>query len=111
MEWDEVVLKNKATEKRINSSIRTAVKRYKLSKEDAAPRCNGEMDYEPEFKIVYASHGVISYELTTYTYFKGGAHGGRLFENLNFNTATGKQISFRELIDSNSIAAVDSLII
>src|ERR1041384_3427862 len=71
LNWDEVVLKNKTAEKAINRSIRTAVKRYRLSKDDAGVRCSGEMEYEPEFKIVYAKRGVISYELTAYTYYKG----------------------------------------
>jgi hypothetical protein len=109
--WDEVVLKNKTIANWINSTIRTTVKGYRISKWDAAARCSGQMEYEPEFKIVYAAHGVISYELTAYTFFKGAAHGGRQFQSLNFDSRTGSLINFHEMIDSSTITTVDSLII
>lgn len=110
LQWDEVVLKNRNTENSINAVIRTAVKRYKLRKDDAQARCSGQMDYEPKFRVAYAKNGVLSYELTAYTYFKGGAHGGRQFENLNFDMAGARQISFRDLFDSSYIPSLDSII-
>jgi hypothetical protein len=111
LRWDEIVLKNKRVQDRINSSIRTAVKHYRLTKDDAQVRCSGEMDYEPEFNAVYTKKGVLSYELTAYTYFKGAPHGGREFQNLNFDIASGRQIDFPELFDSSRISALDTIII
>lgn len=111
LRWDEIVLNDKTVENKINKALRTAVLSYKLGKGDAAARCRGEMDYEPEFIIRYADKGVLSYELTSYTYFKGAAHGGRQFENLNFDLASGRQIHFRELFDSSHIPALETLMI
>jgi hypothetical protein len=109
--WNEVVLSNKTAESNINKAIGTAVRKYKLDKGDAAARCRGEMDYEPEFIIRYADKGVLSYELTSYTYFKGAAHGGRQFENMNFDLASGRQIHFRELFDSSHIPELETLMV
>lgn len=109
--WGEIVLKNRTAEKTINNIIRKAVKQYRLSKVDARYRCSGELEYEPEFKVVYDKNGVLSYVLTTYTYFKGGAHGVRQFQNLNFDLSTGRQINFRELFDSSKLPLVDTLLI
>ena len=111
LRWDEIVLNDKTAENKINKALRAAVMTYKLDKGDAAPRCRGEMDYEPEFIIRYADKGVLSYELTSYTYFKGAAHGGRQFENMNFDLASGRQIHFRELFDSSHFSDLDTLMI
>lgn len=109
LRWDEIVLPNKTVQNKINNVLHTAVMTYKLGQGDAAVRCRGEMDYEPEFIIRYADKGVLSYELTAYTYFKGAAHGGRQFESINFDLSNGRQIQFRELFDSSYFSDLDTL--
>jgi hypothetical protein len=111
LDWEEVVLRDKEAEKKINNRIRAVAKTYRLNAEDADRKCRGQLDYEPECGIVFSRNGVISCVFTSYTYYKGGAHGGRRFENLNFNTKSGKEIHFRDLIDPRHAASLDSLIL
>ena len=111
LKWDEVVIKNKTVANKINSAIRTAVYSYKLSSDDTGSWCNQTMEYEPEFNAVYAKHNLVSYSLTAYTHFNDAPHGDRQFSTLNFNATTGERITFHDLIDSNKISAVDTLII
>jgi hypothetical protein len=108
--WEEVRIRDKAINEAINGAIREAVRAYKLPPDAAASRCGETMEYSTEFKVSYAKHGLISYYLSAFTYFKGSPHGYREFSTLNFDAATGKQIRFHDFIDSGSVAAVDTLI-
>lgn len=102
--WDEVVLKDKEVTKLINSEIRVLLSIYKEIPWDAE-------EYSPECKIVYAKNNLISYTLTSYTYFSGAPHGYRLFQTRNFSAFTGQQINFRAFIKDDKIAKLDSVIL
>ena len=71
LHWDEVLLRDKAVSNKINKTIRSAVKAYKLSPDDAPYRCDGTMEHETDCRVMYAKHGLLSYYLTAFTYYKG----------------------------------------
>jgi hypothetical protein len=113
IKWDEVVLKNKAVTDRINAVIRKSVRSYKLTKGDASLRCDKSMNFSrtTEFKVVYQKNNLISYYLSSDTYYKGVLHDFHRVNTLNFDSRTGRQIGFNDLIDTANLASVDSLII
>jgi len=64
-----------------------------------------------EFKVVYQKNNLISYYLSSDTYYKGVLHDLHQFSTLNFDSKTGNQISFNHLIDTTHLSSADSLII
>lgn len=111
--WDEVTVKNKVTSNRINSTILRAVKFYKIGKEDSFLLCDRKMGYahHTNFKVVYAKKNLISYYLSTGTYYKGILHEFHQFRTLNFNAITGEQLHFIDIIDTTQISNLNAFII
>ncbi|MDO1451829.1 hypothetical protein Q0590_36505 [Rhodocytophaga aerolata] len=108
--WDEVVLKNKSVEKSINTTIKKIAFKYKTTA-DAEERCSKEILYEPKSEIVYANNGIVSVFHSCYEYVEGALHGNRIFGSVNFDSNTGNQIKFYDLVNANKTKYVNELII
>jgi hypothetical protein len=111
LEWDEVILKDKSIENKINSAIRKQVSSYKLGKDDIELFCKKEMDYTFKFEILYLKNNIISIRLSNSIFIKDTPHPWTEFQTMNFNSVTGIELNFSSLFDSTKLLSLDSLII
>lgn len=113
LSWDEVVISNKVSNDKINASIRTAVNSTKLTKEDSTLFCDSLMFFNQEFKVIYTKNNIVScfqnHDIAIGPGYADGC-GYRDFKTFNYSAATGEQINFYDLIDTNKIHSLDSFI-
>ncbi len=114
VKWEEVMLKNKVVTAKINDVIGLTATGYQLPEGDSElvyARCHKQLEYDADGKVVYAKNNLISCSFSSYTYYKGAAHGQTEFSTLNFNALTGEELSFRDFIDSSKTTALNALLL
>jgi len=111
LEWDAIILKNKAIENKINSAIRKRVNSYQLRGENAHLFCKKEMEYTFKFEIIYLNNSIASLALSKSVYLKDTPHPWTEFQTMNFSLETGNELTFSSLFDSSKISSIDSMIL
>lgn len=111
--WDEVRLKNKALEQKVNAATWEFVD-YKPgtdNKQMLTEYCESRAENEFSVTVQYADKGLLSIFATRYFYGFGAAHGARGFSTYNYSLQSGRKLNFHDLLKPQQISVMDTLTI
>ena len=108
--WYEVVLPNKKAADSINNRVhKIFTKDYFTPSPDDC--CDPQNEYSYDCEVACITTSFFSLIVHENNFYKGAQHGYTTFSTLNFNTTTGKMLSFSNMVLPEKKAALDSIML